>query len=70
MQEDNINIQVGKKIRLLREQQALSQEALAFSAHLHRAYIGQIERGEKNIGIQNLEKIAIALKVSIKDLFD
>ena len=43
---------------------------LAFEADLHRAYIGQIERGEKNIGLINLEKIAKALKVKIKDIFE
>ncbi|TAE18926.1 MAG: XRE family transcriptional regulator [Bacteroidetes bacterium] len=70
MENGNINLQVGNNIRSRRELQNLSQEELAFRAGLHRAYIGQIERGEKNIGIQNLEKIAIALKISIKDLFD
>ncbi len=40
-----------------------SQEQLAFEADLHRAYIGQIERGEKNIGLMNLEKIAKALTI-------
>jgi len=41
---------------------------LAALADLHRAYIGQIERGEKNIGLKNLEKIAKALGVRAKDL--
>ncbi len=69
MKED-INIKVGNKIRHFREEQQLSQEDLAFLSNLHRAYIGQIERAEKNIGLQNLEKIANALKISIKDLFE
>ena len=46
------------------------QEKLAELAGLHRAYIGQIERGEKNIGLRNLEKIAKALKVDIRVLVD
>lgn len=48
----------------------MTQEDLAFEADLHRAYIGQIERGEKNIGIQNLQKIAKALKIKISKLID
>jgi transcriptional regulator with XRE-family HTH domain len=59
----DINKRVGKKIRYYREKKGLTQETLAFEADLHRAYIGQIERGEKNIGIQNLEKIAKALGI-------
>ena len=46
------------------------QEALAFEADLHKAYIGQINRGEKNIGIQNLQKIVSAFKIRISKLID
>ena len=63
-----INKQVGLNIRRFREKRGWSQEQLALEADLHRAYIGQIERGEKNIGLQNLEKIAKALSVSLKKL--
>jgi transcriptional regulator with XRE-family HTH domain len=66
----NINEEVGFNIRRIREERNLSQEELADLAGLHRAYIGQIERGEKNIGLKNLEKIAKALNVSIKVLLD
>ena len=65
----NINKEVGFRIREVRQERGLSQEKLAALADLHRAYIGQIERGEKNIGLKNLEKIAKALDVNIKDLF-
>jgi len=64
-----INKMVGLNIKKYREKKDLSQERLAFEADLHRAYIGQIERGEKNIGLQNLEKIAKALGIRISDLF-
>ena len=64
----NINKEVGFRIREVRQERGLSQEKLAALANLHRAYIGQIERGEKNIGLKNLEKIAKALGVNIKDL--
>ena len=65
---DSIVDRVGLKIRIIREERGLSQEELAALADLHRAYFGQIERGEKNIGLKNLEKIAIALGADIKDL--
>ncbi len=64
----NINKDVGFKIRTIRQERGISQEKLAALADLHRAYVGQIERGEKNIGLKNLEKIAKALKVKTKDL--
>jgi transcriptional regulator with XRE-family HTH domain len=66
----DINKEVGFNIRELRQERGLSQEALASLAGLHRAYIGQIERGEKNIGLENLEKISKALNVDIKVLLD
>jgi transcriptional regulator with XRE-family HTH domain len=61
---------VGLKIRIIREEQGLSQQELGELASLHRAYIGQIERGEKNVGLKNLEKIAKALNVSVRVLVD
>ena len=48
----DINKEVGFSIRRMREARGLSQEKLAGLADLHRAYIGQIERGEKNIGLE------------------
>ena len=64
----DINKQVGFNIRKIREEKGLSQEKLAALADLHRAYVGQIERGKKNIGLKNLERIAKALNVNVKDL--
>ena len=61
--KSNINEEVGFNIRRIREERGLSQEELADLAGLHRAYVGQIERVEKNIGLKNLEKIAKALKI-------
>ena len=66
--KSNINEEVGFNIRKIREDKGLSQEKLAALAGLHRAYIGQIERGEKNVGLKNLERIATALGVNVKDL--
>ena len=64
----DINKDVGFRIRTLRQEKGLSQEKLSELADLHRAYIGQIERGEKNIGLKNLEKIAKALQVCTRNL--
>ena len=64
----DINKKVGAKIRKLRKTKGWSQEKLALEANLHRAYIGQIERGEKNIGLKNLEKIAKTLGIKLKDI--
>jgi len=58
----------GGRVRLLRKQKNISQEELAHKADLHRTYIGMIERAEKNITLLNIEKIAVALDVSISDL--
>ena len=60
----------GKKIRTVRLEQKLSQEELAYKAGLHRTYIGMIERGEKNISLLNIEKVAKALSVKIQELFE
>ena len=63
-----INKKVGTNIRKYRVKKGWTQEKLAFKANLHRAYIGQIERGEKNIGLKNLEKIANSLGIKVTDL--
>lgn len=55
---------VGKTIRQLREAIGISQEELAYRASLHRTYIGGVERGERNLGVENLIRIARALEVS------
>lgn len=64
----NILVSFGERVRELRLEQKLSQEELAERAGLHRTYIGMIERAEKNITLTNIEKIANALGVAIKDL--
>ena len=70
MEKDNINILFGKRVRQLREQKGISQEQLGFDVGLHRTYIGQIERAEKNITLKNIEKIAKQLDVNISELTD
>lgn len=63
-----ILIKFGEKVREIRKIKGLSQEELSYRADLHRTYIGMIERAEKNITLLNIEKIAKALNVDIKDL--
>lgn len=61
----------GRRVRQLRlrESPRLSQEALAHRVGLDRSYVGQIERGEKNITLDNIFRVADALGVSPRDLF-
>jgi len=58
----------GNNVQKIRKQKNISQEQLAELAHVHRTYIGMIERAERNITLINIEKIANALDVEIADL--
>jgi transcriptional regulator with XRE-family HTH domain len=59
----------GTVIRELRKEKKLSQEELSFKAGVHRTYIGMIERGEKNIALENIQKLAIALETPMTTIF-
>lgn len=61
---------VGQRIRNYRTQKGLSQEKLAELAGCHPTYIGQLERGEKNATLESIERIAVALGVSLSKLFE
>lgn len=69
-EKSEILIIFGDKVRLLRKQNGFSQDELADKAGVHRTYIGMIERAEKNITLTNIEKLAKALDVEIKTLFE
>lgn len=59
----------GLRVRNLRKSLGMSQEKLAEKCGLHRTYIGIVERWEKNLTLENIEKMAHALWINIKDLF-
>ena len=66
----DIKVRFGNKIKELRKIKGLSQERLANMAEIDRTYLPTIEKGERNVSIEIVEKLAKALNVTIKDLFD
>lgn len=67
-QEERIKRTFGERLREVRLQKDLSQEALALACDLDRSYIGGVERGERNISLINICKIARALGITSKEL--
>ena len=63
-----IPIRFGATVRRLRERRGWSQEELADRAGLHRTYVGGIERGERNVSLVNIGRIALALDTSLAQL--
>jgi transcriptional regulator with XRE-family HTH domain len=64
----DVMIIFGRKLKEIRIKKNISQEELAFRSGLHRTYISSIERGQRNISIVNIKKIADALDVDVSDL--
>lgn len=62
--------ELGRRIRAERTAKKMTQEELAERAGLHPTYIGQVERGEKNLTVASLEKIVEGLEISFSDLFE
>jgi|WetSurMetagenome_2_1015567.scaffolds.fasta_scaffold228457_2 transcriptional regulator with XRE-family HTH domain len=65
-----IRTEVGQRIRELRKSRGWSQEKLGELADLHPTYIGGIERGERNVALENLAQLAAAFGLSLSQLFD
>ena len=66
----DIKEKIGLRIRQLRHEQNISQEAFADICELDRTYISSIEKGRRNVSIVNLEKIANALNINLSTLFN
>lgn len=65
----NIKIKLWNRIKEFRKEKWMKQQELAEKTWLHRTYISDIERWIKNVSIENIEKIAIAMNLEIKELF-
>ena len=66
----SIKVKVGQRIKELRNQIGISQEALANKAEIDRTYVTDVENGRRNISIENSEKLVNALQVEFKEFFD
>lgn len=66
---DKVQKKFGECVRTLRRAKGLSQEALAEASDLDRSYIGGVERGERNISLQNIIKIANGIGISASEIF-
>jgi transcriptional regulator with XRE-family HTH domain len=66
----DIMVEVGRRIKELRESKGISQKDLAYIADLDRSYIASIESGRRNVSIKNVVKITTALEISIKEFFN
>lgn len=62
--------QLGKKIKELRKETGLSQEKFALKIDMDRTYFATVESGKRNISLQNIEKIAKGLNITISELFE
>ncbi len=65
----DIRKRFGTRVRQLRTERGWSQEGFADRAGLHRTYLGAIERGEQNLSLVNIERLAATLGISLADLF-
>lgn len=69
MEKTKILLLFGQRVRTIRKSKNLSQEELSYRSNVNRTYIGMIERGEKNITLLTMAKIAKALEINISDFF-
>jgi transcriptional regulator with XRE-family HTH domain len=67
-QADDILVRFGQRIRQTRKKRGLSQEAFAAECGLDRTYVGGIERGERNVALRNIERIAETLDMTVSQL--
>ncbi len=65
---ESVLVRSGNRVRELRKKKGLSQEGLALESGLDRSYVGGVERGQRNISLENIEKLAKALGVTGSEL--
>lgn len=66
----NIKQKIGQRIKELREHKKISQKDLAYTSDIDRSYIASVESGKRNISIVNIEKISLAMDVSVQEFFN
>jgi len=66
----DIRKKIGNHIKELRQGQDMTQGTLSFRAEIDKTYLSEVENGKRNVSVVNLEKIILALGISIKDFFD
>ncbi len=66
---EDVRVRFGKALRKRRHRLGVSQEEFADLCGLDRTYVGGIERGERNVALVNIERLARALKISLSELF-
>ena len=65
---ESVEVRFGRRLREVREARNLSQEELAAKAGVHRTYVGLLERGERNVTLRTIERLADALSVGMAEL--
>jgi transcriptional regulator with XRE-family HTH domain len=66
----DVKVQIGERVKELRDAKKLSQQDLANAADMERSFITHIETGKRNISVDTLQKVLEALEISFKDFFD
>jgi transcriptional regulator with XRE-family HTH domain len=66
----DVKLKLGQRIKELRDVKNMSQKDLAYASDLDRSYIASIENGQRNVSIMNIEKIALALGLTLKQFFE
>lgn len=69
MKTQDVKLRFGERVRELRKEAGFTQEELADYAELDRSYVGAIERGERNLSIENVCRLAVAIDVSPAEFF-
>lgn len=68
--EENIRVRFGLRLKELRAERSVSQDAFAFSIEMARSYYAEVEIGKRNISLDNIQRIAYGFGISVKELFD